>query len=349
VRYRTLSTTGVQVSVFSLGTTMFGNWGNPDTAECARMIRKALDEGINCIDTADVYSEGESEEIVGQAIRGRRDEVFLATKFHSPMGPGPNDQGNSRRWIMRAVEASLKRLGTDHIDLYQAHRPDPTTAIDETLDALTTLIRQGKILYAGSSTFPAWQIVEAQEVSRRSGLSRFVCEQPPYSLFARSIERDVLPAASHFGVAVVTWSPLAGGWLTGKYHPQNPPPPDSRAAKHTEYRDRGGRMDERYDLGNPANERKFRLIDGLREIAAGAGIELAHLALAFTLTHPAVCSTIIGPRTMSQLDGLLSGQDVHLDSDLLDAIDELIPPGSVINEADLGWDPPWLAASARRR
>src|SRR6266545_5503019 len=231
MEYRTLGRTGVEVSTHCLGAMMFGPWGNTDQIECVRMIHQALDSGINFVDTADVYGEGRSEEIVGMALRDRRDDVVLATKVHGEMGPGQNERGNTRLWIMREVEDSLRRLQTDHIDLYQIHRPDPDTEIDETLSALTDLVRQGKIRYLGSSTFPAWQIVEAQWIARERGYQRFVSEQPPYSVFVRAIERDLLPVALEYGMGVIVWSPLAGGWLTGKYRRGEDLPKGSRGAR----------------------------------------------------------------------------------------------------------------------
>src|SRR4051812_23662421 len=209
----TLGTTGIQVSRYCLGAMMLGAWGNRDHDDCVRIIHTALDAGINFVDTADVYSAGESEEIVGKALKGRRDDVVLATKFHAPMGDDPNMKGNSRRWIVREVENSLRRLQTDWIDLYQVHRPDPSADIDETLGALSDLVHQGKVRYLGSSTFPAEAIVEAQWVAERRGRERFVCEQPPYSILARGIEAAVLPAVRRYGMGAIVWSPLAGGWL----------------------------------------------------------------------------------------------------------------------------------------
>jgi aryl-alcohol dehydrogenase-like predicted oxidoreductase len=349
VEFRLLGDTGVRVSIYSLGSAMFGPWGNSDERECTNIIHRALDAGINLIDTADVYSDGQAEEIIGRAIHPRRDEVIVATKVHAPMGAGPNDRGNSRLWIMRAVEASLRRLATDHIDLYQVHRPQPETAIDETLQALSDLITQGKVRYIGSSTFQAWQQVEAQAASRNLRCARFICEQPPYSILVRSIERDVLPVAERYRLGVIVWSPLAGGWLAGKYGHGKAPPPGSRAARFREYRSRGGRMDERYQLSNRANQDKFRIVDNLADLAAQAGLPLLGMALAFTLSHPAVTSSIIGPRTQDQLDLILAQADTRLDDATLDSIDELMPPGTVINPADLGWDLPWMAASSRRR
>lgn len=346
MEYRVLGQTGVKVSAYCLGAMMFGEWGNKDADDCVRMIHTAIDAGINFLDTADIYSAGGSEEIVGRALRGRRDEVVLATKVHFPMGKRPNESGSSRLWIMRAVEASLARLGTDHIDLYQLHRPDPVTRIEDTLHALDDLIRQGKIRYAGSSTFPAWQLVEAQWASEKLRAARLVSEQPPYSIFVRSPERDVFPVTQRYGIGVVVWSPLAGGWLAGRYRPGEEVPADSRA---TRVKDWGERIARRFDLSRPANQQKLALVPQLEEIAVRAGLPLAHLAVAFTLAHPAVTSAIIGPRTMEQLLDLLTAADVRLDTETLDAIDEVVPPAVFIEDADRGWSEPWMTPEARRR
>jgi aryl-alcohol dehydrogenase-like predicted oxidoreductase len=348
VQYRLLGDTGVRVSTYSLGSVMFGGWGNQDEGQCITMIRQAMDAGINLIDTADVYAEGESERIIGKGVRGRRDDVLLATKVNGPMGKAPNERGNSRLWIMRAVEASLRRLDTDHIDLYQLHRPDPATAIEETLGALDDLISQGKIRYVGTTTFPAWQLVEAQAASAQRGTARFVCEQAPYSVLVRAAERDVLAVAERYRLGVLVWSPLAGGWLAGRYRKGQSPPEQTRADRVTEYRPRGGRMAERYDLGNLANAAKFDAVEALAELAASAGLSLVDLAHAFTLAHPSVTSAIIGARTPEQLERTLAGADVRLDESTLDAIDTIVAPGSVLNPADLGWDLPWMSADARR-
>src|SRR5665213_3576105 len=273
-----LGRTGVSVSPLCLGAMMFGAWGNPDHEESIRIIHRALDAGINFIDTADVYSQGESEEIVGKALAGRRDDVVLATKFHGTMGEDPNRRGNSRRWIVQEVEASLRRLGTNWIDLYQVHRPEPGTDIDETLGALTDLVRAGKIRYLGSSTFPPSAIVEAQWVADRRGRERFVCEQPPYSLLVRGVEAEVLPTCQRYGMGVIPWSPLAGGWLTGRYRKGQEPPQSMRAE----------RIPGRYDLSIPENQTKLDAADQLAQLAERAGISLIHLALAFVLRHPAV-------------------------------------------------------------
>ena len=346
MEHRLLGRTGVRVSSYCLGAMMFGEWGNTDEDECVRMIHRALDAGIDFVDTADVYSKGRSEEIVGRALKGRRDEVVLATKVHGAMGEGPNERGNSRLWIMRELEESLRRLDTDHVDLYQIHRPDPGTDLEETLGALSDLVHQGKVRYLGCSTFPAWQIVEAHWTSERRGLERFVCEQPPYSMLVRGIELDVLPVCARYGMGVIVWSPLAGGWLAGRYRAGEEAPPDSRAAR---YRRIGHPVAARFDMSRPGNRRKLELVEELSRIADEGGVPLVHLAVAFTLSHPAVTSTIIGPRTPEQLESLLAGADVRLDRDTLDAIDEIVPPGTVIEQADRGWEPPWMSAEARRR
>jgi aryl-alcohol dehydrogenase-like predicted oxidoreductase len=340
MKLHTLGRTGMKISPLCLGAMMFGAWGNTDHDESIRVIHRALDAGINFVDTADVYSRGESEEIVGKALEGRRDEVVLATKFHGRMGDGPNQAGNSRRWIVREVEASLRRLRTDYIDLYQAHRPDDGCDVDETLGALTDLVRAGKIRYFGSSTFPAEEIVEAQWTAERRGRERFVTEQPPYSLLVRAAERDVLPVCERYGMGVLSWSPLAGGWLTGRYRTGQEPPPSMRS----------DRLPWRYDMSMPENQRKLDAADALAVLAEEAGLSLIHMAIAFAIRHRAVTSAIIGPRTMEQLESQLGGADVALDDALLDRIDEIVPPGRNFNPADTGYTPPSLLdASLRRR
>jgi aryl-alcohol dehydrogenase-like predicted oxidoreductase len=330
----------VKVSPLCLGAMMFGSWGNPDHDESVAIIHRALDAGINFIDTADVYSGGESEEIVGKALAaGRREHIVLATKAHGTMGSDPNQQGNSRRWLIRECEASLKRLGTDYIDLYQIHRPDPSADVDETLGALSDLIRAGKILYAGSSTFPAAQIVAAQWTAQRRGRERFVCEQPPYSILVRGIEAEILPACQQYGMGVIPWSPLAGGWLSGRYREGAELPQSSRAR----------RLPHRFDLSLPGNQAKLAAAEQLAVLAEEAGLSLVHLALAFVLTHPGVTAPIIGPRTMEQLDSQLGAADVLLSSDVLDRIDEIVPPGVNLNPADRGYDTPALTTPALRR
>jgi aryl-alcohol dehydrogenase-like predicted oxidoreductase len=348
MEYRTLGTTGLKVSTHCLGAMMFGMWGNTDEDECRSMVHRALDAGVNFIDTADVYSQGQSEEIVGRALKGRRDEVVLATKVHGKMGEGLNRSGNSRFWIMKEVENSLRRLDTDHIDLYQLHRPDPSTDIDETLGALTDLVRAGKVRYIGSSTFPAWQIVEGQWAAQRRNLERFVCEQPPYSILVRGIERDVLPVAKRYGMGVIVWSPLAGGWLTGKYRRDREIPEGSRADRMAKAWGEDSPIARRFDLSRPANQRKLDIVEELSTVADKAGMPLTHLAHAFVLSHPAVTSAIIGPRTPDQLEDALASAEVKLDEETLDAIDEICPPGEVIEVADRGWHEPWLEPGARR-
>ncbi len=337
---RTLGGTGIKVSSYCLGAMMFGQWGNPDHDDSIRIIHAALDGGINFVDTADVYSAGESEEIVGKALLGRRDSVVLATKAHSPMGEDVNMRGNSRRWIVREVDSSLRRLQTDYIDLYQMHRPDPDTDIDETLSALSDLVRSGKVRAIGSSTFPAEQIVEAQWVADRRGHVRFRCEQPPYSIFVRGIEAGVLPTCQKYGMGVIAWSPLSGGWLTGKYRSDSGVDMSSGRAR---------RLPQRFDPSRPGNAAKLAAVEELIKIAADAGCSLTHLAMAFVVGHPGVTSAIIGPRTMDQLTDLLAGADVTLDDDILDRIDQIVPPGVTLNAPDGGWAPPALTDPALRR
>jgi len=341
MRYRQLGHTGVQVSTLCLGTMLFGPWGNPDHEASIRIIHRALDSGINFVDTADVYAAGESEQIVGKALRGRRDDVVLATKFHGPMGDDRNRRGASRRWIVRAVEDSLRRLGTDWIDLYQVHRPEPRVDIDETLGALTDLVRSGKVRYLGSSTFPAHAIVEDQWTAQRRNRERFVSEQPPYSMLVRGIEADVLPTAQRYGMAVIPWSPLSGGWLTGRYRKGADIAEPTSAARR--------RLADRYDLTLPANQAKLEAADALGQLAEEAGIPLVQLAIAWVARHPAITAPIIGPRTMEQLESQLGAADVTLSDDVLDRIDEIVPPGTNLNATDAGWQNPALSREARRR
>jgi aryl-alcohol dehydrogenase-like predicted oxidoreductase len=337
---RPLGRTGVQVSELCLGTMMFGEWGNPDHDESIRVIHRALDAGINFLDTADVYSRGESEEIVGKALAGgRREHVVLATKVHGTMGDDPNEFGNSRRWIVREVENSLRRLGTDWIDLYQIHRPEPDTDIDETLGALTDLVRAGKIRYFGCSTFPAESIVESHWVAERRGRERFVTEQPPYSVLVRGIERDVLPTCERYGMGVIPWSPLGGGWLSGRYRKDAELPTSTRAQ----------RIPQRFDMSLPGNQAKLEAADALARLAEEAGMTLIELAIAFVLAHPVVTAPIIGPRTMEQLESQLTAADVELSEDVLDRIDEIVPPGTNLNPPDAGYVPPALADKRLRR
>lgn len=340
MRYRVLGGTGIHVSVHCLGAMMFGSVGNPDHEDSARIIHTALDHGINFVDTADMYSKGESEEIVGKALDGRRDDVVLATKVHFPMGEGPNMGGNSRRWIVREVEASLRRLRTDWIDLYQVHRPDHTTDVEETLSALTDLVRAGKIRAFGCSAFPPEEIVEAHHVAERRALGRFRTEQPPYSLLARGIEEALLPVAQRYGMGVLTWSPLASGFLSGKIRKGQPV--DLTTG-------RAARFPARFDPSIPGNAAKFDALEKLVALAADLGCTLPELAVAFPAAHPAVTSVIIGPRTMEQLEGLLKGAALTLDDATLDRIDEIVPPGTDLYRADGVWQTPYLADPARRR
>lgn len=339
MQLRTLGHTGMRVSPLCLGAMMLGAWGNPDHDDCIRIVHAALDAGINFVDTADVYSAGESEEIVGKALAGRRDGVVLATKFHAPMGADPNMAGNSRRWIMRAVEDSLRRLRTDWIDLYQVHRPDPTCDIDDTLAALSDLVHQGKVRTIGSSTFPAELIVEAQWTAERRGRERFECEQPPYSIMARGAEAAVLPTCQRYGMGVIAWSPLNGGWLGGRYRKDAPIPDEGRPS----------RTPQRFDPQRPEVARKLDVVEALVPVATRAGVPLTHMALAFVLTHPAMTAAIIGPRTMEQLQSAIGATDVALTDEILDAIDAVVPPGHAVDVSDGGWTPPALADTWRRR
>ena len=338
MNYRYLGRTGVQVSPLCLGTMMFGEWGNKDVDDSIGVIRHALDAGINFVDTADVYSAGGSEEIVGKALKGRRDDVVLATKFFMPMGEGPNRSGGSRKWIFREVENSLRRLGTDYIDLYQVHRPSAVMDVEETLGALTDLVRQGKIRYIGSSSYSGSQIVEAQFASRQSNLARFVTEQPPYSILVRGIEQDVLPTTQRHGMGTLTYSPLAGGWLSGKWRRDTAPVPTSAA-----------RPAPRFDMSTAANQQKLEIVDALTQVAAEAGTTMIELAIAFVINHPGVTSAIIGPRTLEQLVSQLPATDVTLSTEVLDRIDALVAPGVTVNPDDNSYGTTELAAAARRR
>ncbi len=342
IAHRELGSTGVRVSPLCLGAMMFGAWGNPDHEESVQIIHAALDAGINFIDTADVYSRGESEEIVGKALAGgRRDSVVLATKVHGKMhDEDPNQFGNTRRWIVQEVENSLRRLKTDWIDLYQIHRPEPDTNIDETLGALSDLVHAGKVRCIGSSTFQPSQIVEAQWVAEKRGRERFVCEQPPYSLLHRGVEAEVLPLCRRYGMGVIPWSPLAGGWLSGKYNDGGSSPSSSRRAQA---------MPTRFDMSLPANQEKLRIVRELTELAAQSEMTLIELALAFVTSHPAVTAAIIGPRTPEQLESQLPALQRTLDAGTLDAIDRIVPPGLNVKPDERGWDPPWLADAAQRR
>jgi aryl-alcohol dehydrogenase-like predicted oxidoreductase len=338
MQYRPLGRTGVAVSPLCLGAMMFGPWGNEDKADSIRIIHRAIDEGINFIDTADVYSGGVSEEIVGEALERRRDDVVLATKFFMPMDGDPNHRGGSRRWIIREVEESLRRLRTDHIDLYQVHRPSPDTDIEETLGALTDLVRQGKVRYIGSSSYSGSQIVEAQWVSHERRLERFVTEQPPYSILVRGIEQDVLPTVQRHGMGTLTYSPLAGGWLSGRWRKNAAASPTSSA-----------RPNARFDMTTPANQRKLDIVENLALLADQAGMSLIELAIAFAINHRGVTAAIVGPRTMDQLESYLPAAGITLTTDVLDRIDELVPPGVTVNPDDDSYGDHELTAQARRR
>ncbi|MBW8706858.1 General stress protein 69 [Streptomyces sp. MBT84] len=340
MRYRVLGKTGIEVSTHCLGTMMFGAVGNPDHEDSARIIHTALDAGINFVDTADMYSAGECEEIVGKALKGRRDDVVLATKVHFPLGEGRNRSGNSRSWILKAVEDSLRRLDTDWIDLYQVHRPDHTTDIEETLSVLSDLVRAGNIRTFGCSTFPAEDLVEAHHVAERRGLMRLRTEQPPYSILARGIERSVLPTAQRLGMGVLTWSPLASGYLSGAYREGRPVDLTTGRAKLTPHR---------FDPAIPGNAAKLAAVERLVALAEEVGCTLPELAVAFPLVHPAVTSVITGPRTMEQLTSLLKGADLLLDDEVLDRIDEIVAPGTDLYQADGAWKPPSLTERTWRR
>jgi len=334
MKYRPLGRTGIKVSPYCLGAMMFGGIANADHDACVRIIHKALDFGVNFVDTADRYSNGESEEIVGKALKGRRGNIVLATKVHGPMGADPNQQGNSRRWIVQAVEASLRRLQTDHIDLYQIHRPSPETDIEETLSALTDLMRAGKVRAIGSSTFPASEMVEAQWVAERRGLARFRTEQPPYSILNRGVEQEVLPVCEKYGMGALVWSPLAKGMLTGRYRKGQPLPDSLRVKVFRE---------------QMSDERNLEAVERLIPIAEAAGLSLTHMAMAFVLAHPGVTSAILGPRTMEQLDDLLAGAEVRLGDDILDRIDEVVAPGTDAGPVGALYQPPAVTTPSRRR
>ncbi|MFE2485222.1 aldo/keto reductase [Streptomyces mirabilis] len=333
MKYRTLGRTGIKVSPYCLGAMMFGAIGNPDHDDSVRIIHKALDAGINFVDTADAYSRGESEEIVGKALKGRRDDVVLATKAHLPMGDDPNQRGNSRRWLVRALEDSLRRLGTDHVDLFQIHRPAPDTDVEETLSALTDLVRAGKVRAIGTSSFPASDIVEAQWVAERRGLTRFRSEQPTYSVLNRGIEREVLPVCERYGMGALVYSPLAGGLLTGRYRK------DRQADSHR----------AAFGFKHLSNERRLDTVEQLIPLAEKAGMPLTHLAMAFAIAHPGVTSAIIGPRTMAHLDDLLAGAETTLTDEILDQIDAIVPPGTDIGTLDMAYNPPAVQQTALRR
>jgi aryl-alcohol dehydrogenase-like predicted oxidoreductase len=347
MEYAHLGRTGIEVSRLCLGTVNFGSLGNGDHDECIRIIRAALDAGINLIDTADLYGNGESEEIVGRAVAGRREEVVLASKYSSAMPVNGNDRnrrGASRRWIMQAVEASLRRLGTDHLDIYQQHHVDDHTGIDETLSALSSLVHQGKVRVIGTSNFPAEELVEAQWTAERRGFERFRCHQAAYSLFRRGIEQSVLPVCDRYGIGVMTWGPLNGGWLSGRFRAHQDLAGSTRFAKVR-------RRTNDLDPADEVNRRRFELVGRLHTLATEAGLSVAHLATAFVQEHPVVSTVIIGPRTMDQLEDSLATAGLWLDDDVLDALDNLVEPGEdLYTVLPVSAQPPaCLAASYRRR
>ena len=325
--YRNLGRTGVKVSPLCLGAMMFGS--KADEAQSAAMIDRALDAGVNFIDTANVYSRGVSEDFVGKALarNGKRDRVVLATKVHGSMqDDDPNMQGNSRRHIIAQCEASLRRLQTDYIDLYQLHRPQPELAIDETLRALDDLVRAGKVRYLGTSTFAAWQLVESLWASKELGLNRFVCEQPPYHLLDRRIERELIPCAQTYGLALIPWSPLAGGMLTGKYKRGQEPPEGARLSGQP-----GGR--------EYFSDASFKVAETLEALAIEKGCTTSQLALAWCAQQPGITAPIIGPRTMEQLEDNLGALEVEVTDEDRQRLDEVAPPGRATvpyYEADFG-------------
>ena len=346
--YVNLGSTGLKVSRLCLGMMTYGakKWREwvLEEDEARPFIKRALDAGINFFDTADIYSDGVSEEITGRAMQHfgvRRDSVVIATKVFNPMGNAPNQRGLSRKHIMSEVDASLKRLQLDYIDLYQVHNWDPSTPFEETLSTLNDLVRAGKVRYIGHSTWPASAIVEAQWTARERSRERFVSEQPPYSILTRGIEADVLPTCARYGMGVIPWSPLAGGWLSGRYRKGSEVTGPVSPARQ--------RLANRFDMSLEANQRKLDAAEKLAELANEAGMTLIQMAIAFVLRHPAVTAAIIGPRTMEHLESQLAAADIELSDDLLDGIDQIVPPGTTINPADGGWVSPALEAAARRR
>jgi aryl-alcohol dehydrogenase-like predicted oxidoreductase len=338
MQYRTLGRTGVQVSTLVLGAMNFGRLGRTTQDEATAMVDAALEGGVNLIDTADMYGQGESEEMVGKAIAGRRDDVVLATKAAMPMGEERNHRGGSRRWLFTALDDSLRRLGVEHVDLYQVHRWDPATGDEETLSALTDLQRAGKIRYFGCSTFPAYRIVQAEWAARERHLSRYVTEQPSYSILQRGIESHVLPVTGQYGLGVLAWSPLASGWLSGAV----------RAGREITT-SRSALMPQRFDLTVPANQARLDAVERLDKVAADAGLTLIQLALGFVTAHPAVTSAIIGPRTMEHLRSQLAAADTVLPADVLDAIDAIVAPGVDLAPDEKFDTPPALLDPALRR
>jgi aryl-alcohol dehydrogenase-like predicted oxidoreductase len=330
MKHRSLGQTGIRVSPYALGTLMFATVMGNDADDSAKLIHKALDAGINLVDCADRY--GDAEEIVGRALKGRRNDVVLATKVGMPMGEDPNQQGGSRRWITTAVDNSLRRLGTDYIDIYQLHRPDPATDLEETLSVMTDLVRVGKVRVIGSSTTPASMMVEAQWVAERSGLQRFRTEQPPYSILNRGIEREVLPVAQTYGMGTLVWGPLGQGLLTGRVRKGG-----------------GNDLKRAQFLHHLSDARRLDVVEQLIPLADEAGLPMTHLAMAFTIAHPGVTSAILGPRTIEQLDDLLAGADVELTDDILDKLDEIVPPGTDVTALDQDYQPPALQTAHLRR
>jgi aryl-alcohol dehydrogenase-like predicted oxidoreductase len=333
MHYRTLGRSGIKVSPYALGAMNFGAMANDDHDAAVRIIHRALDAGINLIDTADVYSAGESEEIVGRAIEGRRGDVVLATKFSNPMGQGPNQRGGSRRWIATAIEGSLRRLNTDYIDLYQYHYPDDSTDLEETLSALTDLVRAGKVRAIGTSKQPAAGLVEAHWISERTGFERFRCEQPHYSILNREIERDVLPVAQRYGMGTIVWSPLAQGLLTGRVRKGQ----QSTLSRTGHY------------FQHLSDARRVEAAERLIEVADDAGISITHMAIAFAIAHPGVTAAILGPRTLEQLDDLLAGAEVRLTDDVLDQIDAIVAPGTGVGGLQMGYAPAAITDPYLRR
>ncbi|MEV8371860.1 aldo/keto reductase [Kribbella sp. NPDC056861] len=338
MQYRTLGRTGVQVSTLALGAMNFGQIGRTTQDEATAIVDAALEAGVNLIDTADMYGQGESEKMVGKAIAGRRDDLVLATKATMPMGDERNHRGSSRRWLVAELDNSLRRLGVDHVDLYQVHRWDPTTSDEETLSALTDLQRAGKIRYFGSSTFPAYRIVQAEWAARENRLSRYVTEQPSYSILQRGIETHVLPVTEEYGLGVLAWSPLASGWLSGAVR-------EGREINTN----RSGVLPERFDLTIPSNRARLDAVERLVKVADQAGLTLIQLALGFVTAHPAVTSAIIGPRTLEHLQSQLAAADTVLSADLLDAIDEIVAPGIDLAPQEKFDAPPALLDPALRR
>ncbi len=337
MRYRQLGTTGIEVSAFTLGVMNFGTWANTDESELERIVAASVDAGINVIDTADVYSQGESEEMLGRVLARRtdRDDLIIATKFYNPVGTDRNNRGSGRRWIVRAVEDSLRRMKLEHIDLYQAHRPDPTVPIDDTLGTLSDLVHQGKIRHFGTSTFTSHQLTEAHWSALARGRELPVTEQLPYSILAREAEREVLDVALKYRLGVLSWSPLAGGWLSGSYR--------------SETSTRLARQPERHAGELPENAQKRQAVQGLAAVAEEAGLPLAQLAVAFVLANRAISTAIVGPRTLDQLTSLLAAADLDLAPEVLAAIDEIVPPGRTINPADTGYPREHAAAILARQ